>query len=69
MADGCQFGKEIAIGQTPNHATFCGDPKEVSEISAIENLCSRKSGPKFTNILKTCYLLKPPNHAKFYQDR
>ena len=57
-----KFGEEMSIGQTHNHTKFCRDPKEVSQISMIKNLCSWKSVSKFTEkSLKTCYLLKPPS--------
>jgi len=45
-----KFGEWVSISQTPNAEKFCCAPTEVCEISAIKNLCSRKSGPKFIKI-------------------
>jgi len=62
-----KFRKEMSIGQTPNHAKFCGDPTKVSEIALIENLRSQKVGQNSPKLLKTCYSLKPhimPNFIK-----
>jgi len=38
--------EKMSIGQTPNHANFEAIHQEVSEISAIENLCSLKKWTK-----------------------
>jgi len=43
--------------------------QEVSEISAMENLCSRKNGPKFTKVFQGMLLIKAPNQPKFCHKR
>jgi len=56
----------------PNFAIICKNlqnfviiRQEVSEISPIENLCSPKSGPKFTKIFRGCYSTKPLTNPNF----
>jgi len=39
------------------------------EISTIKNLCSRKSGPKFTKIAEDLLPPKSHHHAKFHRDQ
>ena len=46
---------------------FVAIDKKMPEISAIKNLCSRKSGPKFTKIFLGMLLHKTPNQPKFRQ--
>ena len=44
-----KFGEEMSIGQTPNHAQFCGDPtRSVRDIRGLKFVLPQKSGPKFT---------------------
>jgi len=50
-------GKRCPLARPITMQNFVAIRQEQSEINAIENLCSRKSGTKFTK--KTCYLLKP----------
>jgi len=45
-----KFGQEVSIGHPLSMQNLVAIQQEVSEISAIENLCSPKSGPKFTKI-------------------
>jgi len=41
-----KFGEHASIRQTPNHAKFC----RALMTPAVEYLCSRKNGQKFTKI-------------------
>ena len=57
-----KLGEEMSIGQTPNHAKFCGDP--------LSKICAPwKSGPKFTKIFKGMLLTKATNQPKFCRNR
>jgi len=51
----------VSIRQTPNPDNFCLTVTKVCKISAVKNLCSRKSGTKFTKINT---LNHKPNLAK-----
>ena len=42
------FREHVSIGQTLTVPNFVTLQQKMSEISAVENFCSRKSGPKFT---------------------
>ena len=48
---------------------FVAIDKKMPEISAIKNLCSRKSGQNFAKNFRRILLNKTPNHAKFCGDR
>ena len=49
----------------PNFVTL----RQVCEISIVENLCSRKSGPKFTKISQDLLRTSAPHCAKFHRTR
>ena len=58
-----KFREEMSIGQTPNHAKFCGYlTRTVRDICAPENV-----GQNSPNSLKTCYPLKPPIVPNFFE--
>jgi len=58
-------GKKCTLARPLSMHNFVAIRQEVSEIYAIKNSCSRKSGPKFTKTLKTCYPLKIPIMPNF----
>jgi len=50
----------MSIGQTPNHAKFCGNPtRSVRDIRNQKFVLPEKVGQNLPKSLKTCYLLKP----------
>jgi len=60
-----KFGEEMSIGQTPNHAKFCGDmAKNVRDISGQKFVLPKK-GTMFIKIFQGMLLTKAPNQPKF----
>ena len=50
----------MSIGQTPNHAKFCGGPtRSVRDIRDQKFVLPERVGKKSPKSLKTCYPLKP----------
>ena len=45
-----KFGEEMFIGQTPNHAKFCGDSTKIVRDIRNRKFVLPKIGPKFTKI-------------------
>jgi len=57
----------MSIGQTRNHAKFCGDlTRNVQDIRDKKICAPEKVGQNSPKSIKTCYPLKP-HHAIFYQ--
>jgi len=52
------WGK-MSIGQTPNHAKFCGDPTRSVRDIRDQNRAPEKVHQNSPKSLKTCYALKP----------
>jgi len=63
LLSNCQLARHVRL---PN---FVALRKEVYEISAVENLCSRKNGPKLTKIPSDLLRTKAHNPAKFHRAR
>jgi len=62
-------GKKCPLARPPTVQNFVAIRQEVSEISAIENLCSPKKWAKIhQNRLRPATLKSPPHHAKFHRD-
>jgi len=57
----------VFIGHIPNHAKFRCDPTKMSQISAVENLCSRKNWTNFTKIEGDLLRTNAPYHAEFHR--
>jgi len=61
-----KFGKEMSIGQTPNHAKFCGDPtRSVRDIHDQISVIPKKLDQNSPKSVQTCYPLKPPIMPNF----
>ena len=57
-----KFGEEMSIGQTLTMQIVVAIRQEVSEMSAIENLCSPKKWAKIhQHRFETCYPITPPS--------
>jgi len=54
-----KFGEEMSIGQTPNHAKFCGDlTRSVRDIRDRKFVLPENVGQISPKSLKTCYPLR-----------
>ena len=63
------LGKKCPLARSLTMHNFVAIRQEVSDISTVENFCSRKSGPKFTKIFQSMLLTKAPNQPKFCRNR
>ena len=54
---------------TPNTAKFRRISTKACKISAVKNLCSQKTGPKFTKIPYDLLRTNVPHCAKFHRAR
>jgi len=60
--------RRMLLHKTPNHAKFYGDRLKMSEISAIENLCSpKKWATVHQNFFRGCYPVRPPIMPNFIE--
>jgi len=61
-----KFGEEMSIGQTPNHAKFCGDPaRSVPDIRDRKFVLPKKWAKIHHNRLRPA-TVEAPHHAKFH---
>jgi len=61
LGNKCQLARSLMV---QNFVTLL---KELCEISTVENLCSRKSGPKITKISQDLLRTNAPHCAKFHR--
>jgi len=64
-----KFGEKVSMGVTPKRCQISSRSNKVCEISTVENLCCRKSGPKFTKITNDLLRTNAPHRTKFDRAR